>query len=304
MLLRHLRYLSSVVEHGSFTRAAQALHVSQPALSQQIRQLEEQLGVQLLDRTGKAVRATDAGATYLGHVHRAFREIEAAGRAARDVNDLSSGVLRLGFTPSFSAYLTAPLARRFREKYPGIILDLNAMSQDEIEAALADDKLDCALAFSSSRAGGIVAHPLHTERLSLIGRCDHPLMKNDTIDVAHVEKGEIVLLSGTFVTRQTIDKHFKKHGIKPNVVVETNSITTIIELVKSSSLVTILPDLVAIERNELLSRPLLPAIDARQAVLLQRDGAYRSAATRAFISTLDFFTQELEAVSPIRKMEK
>jgi LysR family cyn operon transcriptional activator len=87
------------VEHGSFTRAAQALHVSQPALSQQIRQLEEQLGVQLLDRSGKAVRATDAGATYLSHVHRAFREIDAASRAARDVNDLTTGVLRLGFTP-------------------------------------------------------------------------------------------------------------------------------------------------------------------------------------------------------------
>ena len=294
MLLRHLRYLSSVVEHGSFTRAAQALHVSQPALSQQIRQLEERLGVQLLDRTGKAVRATDAGATYLEYVGRAFREIDAAGRAARDVNDLSSGVLRLGFTPSFSAYLTAPLARRFREKYPRITLELNALSQDEIEADLIDDKLDCALAFYAARASGITSYPLHTERLSLVGRCDHPVMNNKFIDVRCIEKEELILLNNTFVTRQTINNHFDKYGIKPNIVIETSSMTTIIELIKSSSLVTILPDAVAIERQGLLSRKLLPTMQERQVVLLQREGAYRSAAMRAFIGILDPLVQELE----------
>lgn len=298
MLLRHLRYLSSVVEHGSFTRAAQALHVSQPALSQQIRQLEEQLGVQLLDRSGKAVRATDAGATYLSHVHRAFREIDAASRAARDVNDLTIGVLRLGFTPSFSAYLTAPLARRFRETYPGITLDLNALSQDEIETALADDRLDCAIAFWASRATGIVAQPLHTEHLSLICRHDHAVMAHETIDAACIEQQDMVLLSGSFVTRQTIDKHFKRHGIKPKVVVETSSMTTIIELVRSSSLVTVLPDAVALERDDLRARPLVPAIEERRVVLLQREGAYRSAAARAFVATLDLFVQELDAASP------
>lgn len=295
MLLRHLRYLSAVVEHGSFTRAAQALHVSQPALSQQIRQLEEQLGVQLLDRSGKSVRATDAGATYLSHVHRAFREIDAAGRAARDVNDLSSGRLRLGFTPSFSGYLIAPLARRFREKYPGITLDLLALSQDEIEAALADDKLDCAIAFWASSATGIASQPLHTERLSLIARHDHAVMATDVIDIACVESQEMVLLSESFATRQTIDKHFKQHGIKPKVVIETSSMTTLIELVRSGSLVTVLPDAVAFERDDLRFRPLLPAIKERRVVLLQREGGYRSAAARAFVDTLDLFVQNLGA---------
>lgn len=297
MLLRHLRYLSAVVEHGSFTRAAQALHVSQPALSQQIRQLEEQLGVQLLDRSGKAVRATDAGATYLSHIHRAFREIDAASRAAQDVNDLSSGRLRLGFTPSFGGYLIAPLARRFRENYPGITLDLIALSQDEIETDLADDNLDCAIAFWASSVTGIVAQPLHTERLSLIARYDHAVIAAETINVAGIEREEMVLLSGSFATRQTIDKHFKRHGIKPNVVIETSSMTTLIELVRSSSLVTVLPDAVALERDDLRFRPLHPAIDERRVVLLQREGGYRSAAARAFVATLDAFVKELGASS-------
>jgi LysR family cyn operon transcriptional activator len=89
VLLRHARYLIAVVDHGSFTRAASALHVSQPALSQQIRQIEEQLGAQLLDRTG---RATDAGEAFLAHARRALADLEAGQRAVRDVHDLSSGL--------------------------------------------------------------------------------------------------------------------------------------------------------------------------------------------------------------------
>ncbi|NOW48742.1 DNA-binding transcriptional LysR family regulator [Novosphingobium sp. SG751A] len=122
-------------------------------------------------------------------------------------------------------------------------------------------------------------------------------MTNESIDVAGIEKEEMVLLNRTFATRQTIDRHFKRHGIKPNVVIETSSMTTLIELVRSSSLVTILPDAVAFERDDLRFRPLLPAIDERRVVLLQREGGYRSAAARAFIATLELFVQELNAAS-------
>ena len=94
MLLRPIHYLKAVVDHGSFTRAASALHVSQPALSQQIREFEERMGVQLLDRTGRKIRPTDAGEAFLFHVRRALDELEVGGRAIRDVQDLSSGALR------------------------------------------------------------------------------------------------------------------------------------------------------------------------------------------------------------------
>src|SRR5215472_2558525 len=101
MLLRHLRYLLAVVEQGGFTRAAEALHVSQPTLSQQVRQLEDRLGFELLDRSGRTVRPTDEGEVYLQHVRRAFAELA----AAADVRGLGGGLLRLGVTPTFTSYL-------------------------------------------------------------------------------------------------------------------------------------------------------------------------------------------------------
>ena len=85
MLIPSVRYLKAVADHGSFTRAAAALHVSQPALSQQIRELEGRMGAQLLDRSGRTVRPTDVGEAYLRHVRRALDELEVGGRAIRDV---------------------------------------------------------------------------------------------------------------------------------------------------------------------------------------------------------------------------
>ncbi|HAG59332.1 MAG TPA: transcriptional regulator CynR, partial [Arthrobacter bacterium] len=88
-MLRHIRYLTAVAEHQNFTRAAEALHVSQPTLSQQIKQLENSLHVQLLDRSGRTVRLTDAGETYLRYARRALRELDAGTRAIHDVQDLT-----------------------------------------------------------------------------------------------------------------------------------------------------------------------------------------------------------------------
>jgi LysR family transcriptional regulator, cyn operon transcriptional activator len=151
MLLRHARYLIAVADHGSFTRAATELHVSQPALSQQIRQLEEMLGARLLDRSGPIVRPTDTGRAYIDHARRALREFEAGRRALHDVENLDSGALRLAFTPTFTTYLVGPLVRRFYALHPGIAISVNVLSQSEMEMALSEDRIDLGVAFGTVR---------------------------------------------------------------------------------------------------------------------------------------------------------
>ena len=142
MLLRHIRYLKAVAEFGSFTRAAQALHVSQPALSQQIKELEERLGAQLLDRSGRQVRPTDLGSAYLRRARRALNELDEGARAVRDVEDLSVGSVRLGITNAVAVYLIRPLSQRFRARYPSITLSIRVLAQEEIEPMLINDELD------------------------------------------------------------------------------------------------------------------------------------------------------------------
>ena len=293
-MLRHLRYLAAVVDQGSFTRAAQTLHVSQPALSQQIRQLEARLGVQLLDRTGRRIRATDAGAAFLVHGKQALSAADAAEKAARDVQNLSTGQLRLGLTPSCSAYLTLELVRRFHDAYPGIHLTVTDISQDEMESALLNDRLDCGIAFSDLLSDGIELRPLHQERLSLVASPKHPIMQTPLIDALSLEQHEMALLDRAFVTRSSIDAHFRQHQMHPRIAVEASSIATLIDLVRLGRLVTVLPDVLTYGRLDLTARSLSPPFALRRVALLQRFGSYRSAASDAFVSLLDAFAGELE----------
>ncbi|MFF8954333.1 transcriptional regulator CynR [Streptomyces sp. NPDC014894] len=281
--LRHLRYLLAVAEHGNFTRAAEDLRISQPTLSQQIKQLERAVGVQLLDRTGRSVRLTDAGETYVHYARRALRDLAAAERAVLDVADLSRGSLRLAVTPTFTAYLIGPLVAELHARHPGIALDVEEMTQDRIEAGLLADELDVGIAFSGPHLPGITGAALFTETLGLVVGADRPEAGRELpLPVKELADRRLALLSGNFATRGHTDAYFARHGVTPRIVVEANSIQALIEIVRRTPLATVLPDAVTHDHPLLSPIPLEPALPARTVVLLRRESGYRSAAARAF----------------------
>ncbi|CAD5200413.1 transcriptional regulator CynR [Pseudomonas sp. FEN] len=282
MLLRHIRYLLAVAEHRNFTRAAEALHVSQPTLSQQIRQLEDNLGAALFDRSGRGIRLTDAGEAYVRFARLALQDLEAGKRAMHDVRDLSRGSLRLAMTPTFTAYLIAPLLHRFNSLYPGLTLSVQEMPQDRLEAALAEDLLDIGIAFSGMHLADIQSEALFTETLSLMVGVTHPRAAGKALDAGDLEQQALVLLSQDFATRQHIDLYCRQQGIAPRIAIEANSISAIVELVRRGHLATILPTAIALEQPGLLALELTPGLPRRTVALLSRKGAWRSAACRAF----------------------
>jgi LysR family transcriptional regulator, cyn operon transcriptional activator len=294
MLTRPLRYLKAVADHGSFTRAAAALRVSQPALSQQIRELEERMGMQLLDRSGRTVRPTDVGEAYLRHVRRALDELEVGDRAIRDVQDLSSGALRLGFGVHL-IYLIGPLIRRYRDRCPGIVLTITAMEQTEMERALGADALDLGLARSEVLAEDVEWLPLHTERLSLIVGEGHPAANGDPEIPAAALAGVPLALPGpAFATRVMVDRYLRRNGVRPHVAVEANMTGAVLEMVRFAGLATILPEQMAQGHSDLRAVRLTPAIDTRRVALLQRRGGYRSAASRAFVAVAQDYAKEID----------
>lgn len=281
--LRHLRYLLAVAEHASFTRAAEELRISQPTLSQQIKQLEGTVGVQLLDRTGRGgVRLTDAGETYVLHARRALRDLAAAERAVHDVADLSRGHLRLAVTPTFTAYLVGPLAAELHARHPGITLDVKDMAQDRIEAGLLADELDLGIAFDGPHLPGITAIPLYAETLSLVTAARPAADPQPPLPVADLIDRQLALLSGDFATRGHIDAYLAGHRVRPRIAVEANSVQTLTEIVRRTDLATVLPDAVTEDHPHLAPVPLEPALPTRTVALLARENAYRSAAAAAF----------------------
>ncbi|MEZ0363853.1 transcriptional regulator CynR [Mycobacterium sp. pUA109] len=283
MELRHIRYLLAVADHGNFTRAAQALHISQPTLSQQVKQLERAMGVELLDRSGRTVRLTEAGAAYAQHARLALRDLDAAERAVHDVQDLSRGHLRVAMTPTFTAYLIGPLVHRFRAAYPGITLAIRETTQDSIEADLLADRLDLGIAFAGQHATSIESTVLFTETLSLVVGAEHPLAAAPRpLPVRRLGREPLGLLSRDFATRLHIDAYFADRGVAPDIAIEANSISALLDFVRRGSLATVLPDAITREHADLQPVPLAPPLPTRTVELLRRGSAYHSAAARAF----------------------
>ncbi|MFF9348951.1 transcriptional regulator CynR [Streptomyces sp. NPDC014734] len=282
--LRHLRYLIAVAEHGSFTRAADELRISQPTLSQQIKQLERVVGAQLLDRSGRGVRPTDAGEVYVRHARRALGELAAADRAVLDVADLSRGHLRLAMTPTFVAYLVGPLARELHTRHPGVTLEVREMTQDRIEAGLLADELDIGIAFEGDHLSGIASAPLFTESLGLVvsahgseARAGRP------VPVRELSRQQLALLSSDFATRGHIDDYFARHRVSPPIVVEANSVQALTEIVqRTGPLATVLPGAITDDHPHLVPVPVDPPLPTRVVELLRRESGYESAAARAF----------------------
>lgn len=284
---RSIRYLIAVADLQSFTRAAEMLFVSQPTLSQQIKQLEDALDVQLLDRSGRNVRLTAAGEVYLHYARRALRELEEGKRAIHELQDLSRGSLRLGMTP-ITDHLVSPLLEYFNTRYPGITVSTQEMPQDTVENQVADGSLDMGISFSNvlsteARSQEIEANILFTETLNLAVGKTHPRAGQEKIlGVQALEHESLILLNPDFALRRHFDQYCREMAITPRIVMETNSLSVIVEVVRLGRLATILPHTIANQRHGLYPVQLKPEMPRHTVTLICRKGGYKSPSCLAF----------------------
>lgn len=304
---RSIRYFLAVAEFHSFTRAAEMMCISQPSLSQQVKQLEESLGVQLLDRTSRTVRLTAAGEVYLRYARRALVELTAGRRALHQFQDLNRGVLEVGMTP-ITQYLVAPLLESFSSHYPGIELHAQEMPQGDIEVAVGEDQIDLGIAFTNSllssdaRSSEIATHVLFTETLELAVASDHYLADDDTpLSEQALGKLPLILLGGKFALRRYVDLYCAEHVVTPQVAMETNSLGIILEMVRLGRLATVLPGAIVCAQSDLRAVKVLPELPQHAITLICRKGAYKSPACVAFAELAsEWSSHRCTATSPDR----
>ena len=306
---RSLQYLIAIAEHGSYTRAAEALFVSQPTLSQQIKQLEESLESPLLDRSGRTVQLTDAGEIYLHHARRAWGELEAGTRAINDVQNLSRGTLRLGWTP-ITDFLTCSLLEKFNQLYPGITLSTLEMPADDIEVAIAEDRIDFGIAFnkpftSKAKSNDMIdTHTLFEEALVLaVGNSHSRAGQQERISAKEFGRESLVLLNSDFALRRQIDDYCLQHSILPHISIETDSLSVIIEMIQFSPLATVLPKSIVHSQCGLYPIVLAPILPKQAITMICRKSGYKRPACLAFTEVALEWAENRLQHTPPRKVK-
>ena len=174
MELRHLRYFLVVANLSSFTRAAAALHLTQPTLSHQIRQLEDELGMHLFDRIGRSIRLTAPGKVFREHAERALQEVSTATAALKELQGLMHGTLTIGVFQSFNSSLMPPILAAFAARYPGVRVAVRQLPTREMQTQLIRGELDLGIAYVQPDSHRILAEKLFDERLMLVVSEGHP----------------------------------------------------------------------------------------------------------------------------------
>lgn len=285
MELRHLRYFMSVVKLGSFTRASDELCITQPTLSHQIRQLEEELGCELFERGARSVRLTDAGDIFTAYAARALREAEDGKAAVRAFQGLREGRLAFGVVSSFTNTLLPPLLSRFQAEYPGIELNVLELPTAELERQVRDGELSFGVAYGPAHSDAVALEELFEEELAVIVSNQHPLAGTECISLAQIAKVPLALLPRSFVSRKLVDAAFTNAGCSPLVKLELNSIDALLQMVAKTSLGTILATRMASGPGSLVAIPLRPAL-CRVACIFTRRGAGLPPAAKVIVEMI------------------
>lgn len=186
--LRHLRYFAAVAEEENVTRAAERLHVSQPPLSRQIRDLEEELGVELFERTARSIRLTGAGRVFLGEARAVLLRADEAASKVRSIGRRPTGNLSVGFAPSLTVDLLPTALRSFQKTHPSVRVSLHDMSSEEMLRGLRRGDIQLALMAHPGRClpKGFGSQALLDHDYLIALPKDHPLAKRRSLQIADI----------------------------------------------------------------------------------------------------------------------
>ncbi|MCV0425608.1 MAG: LysR family transcriptional regulator, partial [Roseibium sp.] len=234
-----LRYFLEIAEQGSLTRASEQLGVAQPALSLHLKNMEEELGTRLLDRSRSGVVPTEAGKLL---VRRARAILNDLARTEDDIRNLETdptGTVRIGIPGTLSSIVSLPLITAARERYPRITLNIAEAMSGFIADWLSEGRVDIALLYNRSREAGIVSELLLEEELVVLwpGDEDRP----EELNLADLEGVPLVLPSAPHGLRHLVDRKLLAIGIEPSVAIEIDSFANIKRLVAAGFGASILP---------------------------------------------------------------
>lgn len=244
MTIVQLEYLLSVANCGSFSAAAEHCFVTQPSLSMQVKALEEELGVILLDRSKKPVIPTEAGEVVLAQARETLKAYNYIKESVAELKGETSGKLRLGVIPTIAPYLLHKFLPAFVRDYPKVELEISEMVTADIVEALRRDRLDAALVAGGTCGAGIIEQELFGDRFFAYVSPNNPLYERSNIRIEDIDLKELVILSaGNCMRDQVIELCQAKRNMPSHYTFESGSLDTLMRIVDCTSCLTIIPEM-------------------------------------------------------------
>jgi LysR family hydrogen peroxide-inducible transcriptional activator len=248
-----LRYFCAVAELGSFSRAAEHSHVSQPSLSQQILKLEAELGARLFDRLGRSVRLTDAGKSFLPRARAVLRELEAARGDVSESKDSVSGHISVGVIPTVAPYFLPPVLASFSRRFPEAAVSIIEEITPALLERLRAGSLDLAILALPVRGHEFESLPLLTESFYAALPVRHRLARRKTIGLRDLRKEPFLLLRDGHCFRENTVAACDRARVSPQVVFESGQFSSLLGLVRAGVGVSLVPAM-AVDRNHVQLR--------------------------------------------------
>ncbi|HEV2455412.1 MAG TPA: LysR substrate-binding domain-containing protein [Verrucomicrobiae bacterium] len=276
MELRHLRYFVAAAEQENVSRAALKLHVSQPGISRQIHDLEEEIGFPLFERSARALKLTAAGRKFLDEARAVLKRVDEAVNNARAVAIGANGEIHVGYAPSLTIQILPRALRAFQAKFPGVRVFLHDLSTEEMIAGLRAGQVQVALMVRPQRKipGGLRFQELARYPICVALPLNHPLAISKSLSFKQVEKEPLIAYSRRDYPEyhDMLEEQFGKH--KPRIAEEHDSVTSIIAAVESGRGIALVPQCVqSLAGQRVMLAPLDPSPILIPVGVAWKDGA-------------------------------
>ena len=286
MELRQLKYFVTVAKTLNFTEASHALFITQGTLSQQIRQLEDEIGAPLFLRTSHNVSLTDTGQELLPHAQRTLDEADNCRNRMHDLRGILTGTLDIGVTHSFSALL-ADTVKDFLRKYPGVKLKIHYNTASELFEMLHRKEVDFIMAFKPLQEfEAIQSDVLFTSTLSVIMRKEHPMASRPFLTMADLEKLSVALPGSGMQARRAFERFIDIDTSRLNIKAEINDPNIIMNILESTNLVSILSSVAIHYHPSLIAIPLKSVQREMTGCVHYLKGIYHKQAGEVFLKML------------------
>lgn len=291
--IRQLEYFHSVCKLNSISKAAAELHVTQPSISIAIQKLEEELGVQLLDRSQRQIALTDEGRIFFRCVNDILMRIGDSVNEVKDFKPCQGGSIKIGIPPMIGVFLFPHIFAKFREQYPEIELVAVEAGSLSIPKLLEEGKIDIGIITKASSSLVLETQPITMAQLHVCLPHSHPLNNFTSIPFAKLSGQPFILLKEDTYNYQIVMNECQKHHFTPQIIFSSSQIGTIINLVEMGVGITFLFDAIARKYPAIKSLPLEEPITSPIFLTWNRK-RYLTSASRAFIDFISSIHLNLE----------